>query len=82
MKTIDFLRLLSSELDGFKLREAALKNYNPKFCNPNVKPIDFEYALCCAFKFSDTPEGKDFWYEMARKLRGVVPDSNQIKLEL
>ena len=45
MKTIDFIRLLPTDLDGVNIRELAHQNYDAKFCPSRYKPLDFETAL-------------------------------------
>ena len=86
MKLIDWLNALPTDLDGVNVRELALKNFNPNFAPFHANRIsdfrDFEEALCASRDFNTAPEGEQFWYEIARKLRGVKPIDNQIKMEL
>lgn len=83
MKLIDWLNALPTDLDGVNVRELALKNYDKDFAiKQRMFLIDFECALCCVRDFKTSPEGEKFWYEIARKLRGMKPIDNQIKMEL
>lgn len=82
MKLIDWLNALPTDLDGVNVRELALKNYDAYFYDHFRKINDFEDALCCAFSYTETTEGRDFWYTISRKLRGMKPIDNQIKMEL
>lgn len=82
MKLINWLNALPTDLDGVNVRELALKNYDKEF-QPKCRLFsDFEDAICCSFKFKETEQGEKFWYDIARKLRGIKPIDGQIKMEL
>ena len=82
MNLLQYLNQLPTDLDGVNVRELALKNYDKDFYDGWITIYDFEDAICCAFKFEETPEKEEFWYDIARKLRGVKPIDNQIKMEI
>jgi len=69
---LEYLQLLPESLDGVNVRELALRNYDKNFYKPGSRKIeDGEDALCAAFDLSKAPEGKEFWFEIARSMRGV-----------
>lgn len=69
---LKYLQLLPESLDGVNVRELALRNYDKNFYKPGSRKIeDGEDAVCAMCDLHKTPEGKDFWYEVARSMRGV-----------
>ena len=83
MKLTDWLNALPTDIDGVNVRELALKNYDKHFAPLTSHLIfDFENAVCAAFNFYESEQGFKFWYDIARKLRGMKPIDKQIKMEL
>lgn len=68
----EYLKLLPKSVDGVNVRELALRNYDKDFYKKGAREIeDCEDALCAAFPFGATVEGRDYWTEIARSMRGV-----------
>lgn len=65
MKKDIWLAQLPTDFNGFNLRKMALKNYCPKFAANTPPAHNLHEALCMSFNFGKSPEGFEFWREIA-----------------